>query len=203
MQERLTHLHSLATQLARDARPERALLLECLIRLSLQELRQVERERKIDDACVAQVAKDLGEPFDVVRHVVAEFYRLDLNLFGDHQVDYESALTVYRNGGPLQREVAQFWKEECPAPAIAFLLFGGVKCWNPGTGELYGIDAQKDSGSEVEDNRFCQASDGYFVAHDLAFRSEVEFLAATFYEEWPNWDELWDRWYGWERHWKN
>jgi hypothetical protein len=84
---------------------------------------------------------------------------------------------------------------------VLYVVHGVLCGWHPETLEasegiiIEGIDYGE------EDDRFCRSIEGYLVSRGMAFGSEVEVLAASFYDNWPSWDEFWDRFHGWGDHW--
>jgi hypothetical protein len=152
---------------------------------------------RIDDR-IRRLADEVGDPPELVQHDLAEFFRLDLV---DYSEDYACALRFFRTCGLLAQEALAFLDRMFPSPEVLFLEYGVLCSWQPET--LQASDGIIIEGTDYgeEDERFCQAIDGYIVSKGMAFGSEVEVLAASFYDEWPSWDELWDRYYGWSEHW--
>jgi hypothetical protein len=197
MADRLTELVRLADRLARDARPARARRLEYLRRLSREELYRMQPVPKIDDR-LRGLAEEVGDPPELVQHDLAEFFRLDLK---DYSRDYASAHRFYQTCGSLARRAVEFLDRMFPAPEVLYVLHRVLCSWEPHTLQAScGVIIEGWDYGE-EDERFCQAIDGYLVSKGMAFGSEIEALAASFYDKWSSWDELWDRYYGWSEHW--
>jgi hypothetical protein len=196
--DRLTELVRLANQLARDAQPARARRLEYLRRLSPDELQRMRPVPRIDDQ-IRRLAHEVGDPPELVQDDLAEFFRLDLQ---NYSQGYARALRFYQTSGSLARETVEFLGEMFPAPEILYLEHRVLCSWDPHTLEASdGIIIEGTDYGE-EDDRFCEAINGYLVSRWMAFRSEVELLAASFYDRWPSWEQLWDRFYGWGNPWE-
>jgi hypothetical protein len=197
MADRLTELVRLAERLARDARPARARRLEYLRLAPFADLWRMPPVPPPHDQVIRQVAEQVGDPPELVRHDLAEFFRLDLR---DYTEEYAAARRYYEAHPRRGREAVGFIDRMFPAPELLFVLHGVLCSWHPEKLEasdgiiIEGVDY------DVEDDLFCRAVDGYLVSRGLAYGSEVEVLAASFYDNWPCWDEFWDRYYGWSEH---
>lgn len=198
MQRRLTELVRLAEQLARDARPARARRLECLRLTGAECLWQMCPTAHPHDPTVLRLAEQLGDSPALVSRELTEFFRLDLKDYSEHYADCHRFFASHHR---LGREVVGFIQKMFPEPEILFLEHAVLCGWHPTQLEASeGIIIEGTDYGE-QDDRFCQALDGYLVSCEMAFESEVEMLAASFYDRWLSWDELWDRHYGWSEHW--
>ena len=189
---RLTELVSLAEQLAADARPTRARLLDIVRLLPVYDHLRLQPVPPAFDPVVLRLADKLGTKPAVVQHELAEFYRLDTT---DYSQCYASAFAFYRNN-QLGCEAVAFLDEMYPPPIVAFVVHGVLHLWEPDAGMLCDVIIEGVDYGE-EDDRFCRAVDGYLVSIGMAFGSEIEVLAASFYDQWPRWDTLWENHYGW------
>ena len=198
LEQRLSELVRLADQLARDARPARARRLEYLRLAGVDALWRMHPVPQLHDPALCRIADAVGDSPALVQHEVAEFFRLDLPAY---EPDYTADRLFFESHTQLGREAVEFLERMYPTPEVLYVLHRLLHSWQPETSEgsqviIEGIDYDE------EDDRFCQAIDGYLVSQGMAFGSEVEVLAASFYDGWPSWDEFWDRYHGWGEHWE-
>jgi hypothetical protein len=198
LQERLTELVRIADRLAHDARPARARRLEYLRLAGVEALWRMHPVPQLLDPTLLRVADETDDSPELVQHDLAKFFRLDLTDYGeDHAADRQ----FFESNPQLGREAVEFLERMFPAPEVLCVLHRVLCGWHPGS--LQGSEGIIIEGTDYgeEDDRFCKAIDGYLVSRNMAFGSDVEVLAASFYDHWPSWDDLWDRYYGWSDHW--
>jgi hypothetical protein len=193
LERRLTDLVRLADRLARDARPARARRLEYLRLVGADALLRMRPAPQVDDPAVRRLADAVGDPPELVRHDLAEFFRLDLT---DYRERYVADRRFFRSHPWLGREAIDCLDEMYPAPEVLYVVHGVLFGWHPETLEASDITIEGIDYGE-EDGRFCRAVTGYLASRGMAFGSEVEVLAASFDDRWPAWGELWGRYYGW------
>jgi len=197
LEQRLVELVRLADRLAHDARPACTRVLEYLRLGGVDGLWRMHPVPQLHDPALRRLADAVGDTPDLVQHGLAEFFRLDLT---DYQGRYAVDRQFYESHPRLGRQAVACVTEMSPAAEVHFVLHGVLHRWQPASLDLSDVTIEGIDYGE-EDDRFCQAIDGYLVTRGLAFGSVVEVLAASFYDGWPSWDELWDRYYGWSDHW--
>jgi hypothetical protein len=194
LEQRLTELVQLADRLAYDAHPVRARRLEYLRLAGVADLWRMYPVPQLHDTVLRHMAEVVGDAPELVQHDLAEFFRLDLK---DYTQVYAADMRFFESHPQLGQEAVEFLEGTFPAPEVLYVLHHVLCSWHPHTFE--GSDEVIIEGTDYgeEDDRFCQAIGGYLVSRGLAFGSEVEMLAASFYDCWPSWDEFWDRYHGW------
>jgi hypothetical protein len=198
LEQRLTELVRLADRLANDARPTRARRLEYVRLAGVDTLWRMHPVPQLHDPSLRRIADVVGDSPELVQHDLAEFFRLDLTDYGE---DYAADRRFFESHAQLGREAVEFLERMFPAPEVLYVLHRVLCGWHPET--FQGSDGIIIEGTDYgeQDDRFCRAIDGYLVSRGMAFGSEVEVLAASFYNGWPSWDEFWDRYFGWGEHW--
>lgn len=198
LEQRLAELVRLADRLARDARPARASRLEYLRLAGVDALWRMYPSPQLHDPALRRLADEVGDSPELVQHDLAEFFRLDLT---DYSEEYAADRRFYESHKQLGEAAVEFLGEMFPTPEVMYVLHRVLCSWHPE--RLQGSAGIIIEGTDYdeEDYRFCRAIDGYLVSRGLAFESDVEVLAASFYDGWPAWDEFWDRYYGWSEHW--
>jgi hypothetical protein len=198
LQERLTELVLIADRLARDARPARARRLEYLRLAGVDALWRMHPVPQLLDSSLLRVADETGDSPELVQHDLTKFFRLDLTDYGQ---EYAADRQFFDSNPQLGREAVEFLERMFPAPEVLYVLHRVLCGWHPESLQgSHGIIIEGTDYGE-EDDRFCRAIDGYLVSRNMSFGSDVEVLAASFYDRWPSWDDLWDRYYGWSDHW--